>query len=139
MRRLQQLLFKLRVPMLILLPLWVAIGRLMFGAGGWLLLVTIFIVGPLLFVGLLTIFLLAKRRRDIVGGVLPKKDAIYMLIIYVSFFLYGFFDRRWRRHRRKRSIGCNETVSYVFFGCTEHLRAGVRSCGDRKSGRIYHV
>lgn len=77
--------------MLILLPLWVAAGRIIFGAGGWLLLVTVFIVGPLLFIGLLTIFLLAKRRPEITTKqALPAKDAVYMSVIYVSFFLYGF-------------------------------------------------
>lgn len=91
MTQIQRLLYKLRVPLLILLPLWVAAGRMIFGAGGWLLLVTVFVVGPILFIGLLTIFLLTKRRPDIIAKrSLPPKDATYMSVIYVTFFLYGF-------------------------------------------------
>lgn len=64
------------MPMAILLPVWITFGRGAFGSGGWVTLVYIFTVGPILLVALLIIRALISRRAVVkISGLVSPLDA----------------------------------------------------------------
>lgn len=92
MTTLQKFLYKTQIIMLLFIPLWVAIGRGLFDAGGWYVLVTLFVLGPILFVGLLLTLVLTRFRKDIKSNQsLPILDTALLSTVYIGSLLFGFF------------------------------------------------
>jgi hypothetical protein len=80
------------VPMIFVLPLWITIGRSLFGVGGWDVLFTFFIVAPILLISMLVIGLLISGRSDVkASGLVSPLDARLLTALYLSIFIFGFF------------------------------------------------
>jgi divalent metal cation (Fe/Co/Zn/Cd) transporter len=75
-----------------LLPFWVTIGRAIITGGGWGMHVSA-LLSALLFAGLAVIYHYTTRLRTDITQVkrLPVVDTVFLLTIYVSSFLHGFF------------------------------------------------
>lgn len=88
----RRLLYKIQIPMLLFLPFWFTLGRCLIAGCGYGIITTLFF-SALLFAGLAVIYHYTTRMRSDVAQTkkLPVADTIFLLTIYISSFLYGFF------------------------------------------------
>lgn len=92
MNNLGRTIYKLQIPAVIVLPIWIGIGRLLFGAGGWLMLITLFLLTPVLFIWLLVLAIATLARHDVRDNkALPLRDAKIFAVVYGAMVLFGFF------------------------------------------------
>lgn len=89
--KLQLFIRKILLPMVIIMPIWVAIGRVFFGIGGWMVLLSV-PLGFLTFIILLVMYFLTPKYPDEFGrSVVTRKSAYFYSAIYVSLFLFEIF------------------------------------------------
>lgn len=81
------------LPMALILPFWLILGRgLVGGSSGWVAVVYFFYVAPPLILSLLAMRLLVKTRVDALGQKhFGKVDSMLLSTVYLSVFLHGFF------------------------------------------------
>lgn len=90
--RLQKLIYKLMFPMIFLLPFWLTFGRALLGSAGWVGLIMLFTVAPLLLIILVLFTWLVKGRREVQATkMVSKKDAQLLTVLYSSFIVFGLF------------------------------------------------
>lgn len=72
-------------------PFWVAVGRLLVGAGpGWFMLM-LWLMVPALLVPLAVSLMFVLRADVRQSGVLRRDEAVWMWLTHISWFLGGFF------------------------------------------------
>lgn len=78
------------VPVNLLLVIWVWIGRLLFGSGGWVMVVMVVTVLPVLLIALLvtTILGFSAHRRP---RSLTASQAAAQLVMWAGMLVFGFF------------------------------------------------
>lgn len=78
--------------MAIFLPVYITVGRALLGSLGWLTLIFVFTIVPIIFVAQVTIWLLIRLRSDVKqSGRASAWDARAMLTFYGSAILFGVF------------------------------------------------
>ena len=85
MRQLQKFVFLAAVPMVLLLPAWLVLGRVVFGVSGWGIFLSLLLAVPLM-VGLLILAIMTRTRK-----IASQMDALLLSALYLVVFLYGFF------------------------------------------------
>lgn len=78
------------IPVNLLLVIWVWIGRIVFGAGGWFFLILLFTMVPVLLVALLITTVLGFRFSDR-PRCLNKSQAVAQLVMWGGMLAFGFF------------------------------------------------
>lgn len=77
--------------MTFLLPFWLTLGRSMLGSSGYLTILHMFFIAPVLFILMLIFNVLIWARRDVRQKVeFSKLDSFLLLLLYISIFLHGF-------------------------------------------------
>lgn len=75
------------IPAVLIVPIWTAIGRGLFGAGGWGILFTFFYLAPIVLIYHFALCILAmikfSNRRAF-----DKTSSLFMTIYYLSIFLF---------------------------------------------------
>ena len=80
------------LPMVFILPLWLVLGRALFGSYGWGTIIYFFTVAPILLVSLLILGFLVKVNKTPDGrGYLSIYDSSLLTALYTAVFLHGFF------------------------------------------------
>lgn len=80
------------LPMVFIMPLWLIIGRAMFGSFGWGTIIYFFTVAPILLISLLILGFLVKTRKAADGkSYLGLVDSSLLTMLYATVFLHGFF------------------------------------------------
>jgi hypothetical protein len=90
MRNLGRLVFTIHLPVTVLLLLWAWLGRVLFGVGGWWLLILPLFVGPWLLLALALTSLLAYTR-DQRPRAFTHWETISVLALWVGLFGVGLF------------------------------------------------
>lgn len=90
MSALERFLFVANIPFTLLLLLWVWMGRLLFGVGGWFVLILPLMVGPFVLIGLaistVVTFAVATRPRRFTPA-----QVVAHLAMWCGFFGFGLF------------------------------------------------
>jgi hypothetical protein len=80
------------IPINVALVLWVWIGRALFGSGGWWMLIFLVSVTPAMIVALTVTSILAIRQRQPASvGFLTNGQFWWLLAMWASLLLFGFF------------------------------------------------
>ncbi len=91
MNKLQKTIYQLAIPMIFIIPLWLALGRGLFDIWGWWSAIFL-VLSPLICVGLLVMWLLIPKPRDENGTkILGKTDATILAALYGAALLAGLF------------------------------------------------
>lgn len=71
---------------LCILPVWVGLGRIFFGVGGWLILATLFLLTPVLFFILAVLSVLTLTRQDVraTSKLTPAESLLWIGVIVSS-------------------------------------------------------
>ena len=79
--------------MSIALPLWLTVGKLaLFNAGGWMTLIYLLQVVPIIFVVFWVLFILLAKRKDVrETKSIGSFDSVILILLYVSIFIHGIF------------------------------------------------
>jgi hypothetical protein len=90
MRNLGRLVFMIHLPVTVLLLLWAWLGRVLFGVGGWWLVVLPLIVGPwiLLALGLSSLLAYTREQRP---RAFTRWETISVLALWLGLFGVGLF------------------------------------------------
>jgi hypothetical protein len=90
MRNLGRLVFMIHLPVTVLLLLWAWLGRVLFGVGGWWLVVLPLIVGPwiLLALGLSSLLAFTRVQRP---RTFTRWETISVLALWLGLFGVGLF------------------------------------------------
>lgn len=84
--------FYAMIPVNVLMIAWVWIGRMLFGSGGWFLLILLVSVVPILAAVLAATTVLAfTQRRDAVVGRITGQQTLAQLLTWVGLLGFGFF------------------------------------------------
>lgn len=88
--KLQTIYFWWLLPALILAPLWVGLGRGLFGVGGWGFVITLFIFAPIIFAIQLIMLLLNFSAERLNQPKMVSRASLYaMSAYYAAVFLWG--------------------------------------------------
>jgi hypothetical protein len=80
------------IPMTLLLPIWLIVGRALLGSIGWLTLIMLFTVVPVLLISMIVLDILLLRRKDVrASKMVSVLDARLVTAFYISTFLFGIF------------------------------------------------
>jgi hypothetical protein len=90
MRNLGRLVFTIHLPVTVLLLLWAWLGRVLFGVGGWFLMILPLFVGPwlLLALGLTSVLAYTREQRP---RAFTRWETISLLTMWVGLFGVGLF------------------------------------------------
>lgn len=89
---LRKLTYYTLIPLLVIMPLWVGAGRILFDHNGFMVLFTFYLLMPVLFIlQLLTVIFSYKTRKYAVDRQVGVKTSILLTIYYVTGFLTQFF------------------------------------------------
>ena len=90
MRNLGRLIFTLHLPVTVALLLWAWLGRVLFGVGGWFLMILPLFVGPwiLLALGLTSVLAYTRDQRP---RAFTRWETISVLTLWVGLFGVGLF------------------------------------------------
>lgn len=90
MRNLGRLIFAIHLPVTVALLLWAWLGRVLFGVGGWFLMILPLFVGPwiLLALGLTSVL---AYTRDLRPRAFTRWETISVLTMWVGLFGVGLF------------------------------------------------
>ena len=92
MKNFQRLSLILLPIMTFALPFWLTFGRIMAGSAGWLTILYMVFVAPVLLVAMLALNILAWLQKDVRRKAeLSRIDAFLLLAFYISVFFHGFF------------------------------------------------
>ena len=82
--------FLAMIPLNLVLVVWVWIGRIVFGAGGWFFLILLISVVPVVLVALLITTILSFRGSDAPHALNPSQ-ALAQLVVWGGMLAFGFF------------------------------------------------
>lgn len=92
MKSFQRTMCAMLLPMAVLLPLWLTLGRSIFGSVGWLMLIFIFTLAPALLALLLGAWGIVPKFHDAQGQrVISRISAMLFAVVYGLLFLFGIF------------------------------------------------
>ena len=92
MEKLQRFVKLSLIPMTILLPAWLLVGRALLGSLGWLTLIMFFTVAPAVLLGMIVLTIVTLRNKQVrATGRVSYWHALTTMAFYLLFILFGFF------------------------------------------------
>jgi hypothetical protein len=92
MKKLQRLIWQLQIPMILIVPLWLIVGRALLGSAGWITVILLITVVPALLVMMTILTILILVRRDVrANHIVSPLDAKLGAIFYAATLLFGVF------------------------------------------------
>jgi hypothetical protein len=92
MDKLRRWIWRLQIPMILLVPAWLIVGRGLLGSVGWISLILLITVVPVLLVVTTVQTVLVMVRKDVRSShMVSALDAKLAVVYYVTMFLFGLF------------------------------------------------